>query len=300
MFNKFRIKNLNTNCESQMVFVFMFLLLFTLASYSFEGSPSEGYTGKPGAEVSTVRPKELSDVGIDEKLGAQLDMNLKFKNEKGEDVTLGSFYDGIHPVMISLVYYSCPGLCNFHLNGLTEGLKGLDWSPGEKFQILAISFDAKETPDLGAAKKKSYMTIYDRPGTEKGWHFLTADQETIDKLTSSVGFKYVWNEKQKEWAHASAAIVTTPKGILSRYLGGIMFDSKDVKLALNEAANGKIGNFVDKFLLYCFHYDPQANKYSLAAFNLVRMGGVAIIFILMLWLLPFWFRNRKPETKAGR
>lgn len=287
-----RVRKFSLNYENQMVFVFLFLLLFTLASHS--------YDGKPGPETSDTRPKELEGVGIEEKLGAQLDMNLKFKDESGKEVTLGSFYDGKHPVIVSLVYYSCPGLCNFHLNGVTEGLKGLDWSPGEKFQILAISFDAKETPDLGAGKKKSYLELYGRPGTEKGWHFLTADQSTIDQLTSSVGFKFKWNEEAKEWAHASAAIVTTPKGIVSRYLGGIVFDPKDMKLALNEATEGKIGTFVDKVLLYCFHYDPQANKYSLAAFNLVRAGGVVIVILLMLLLLPFWLKNRKREGSTGR
>lgn len=299
MFNKNRAKNYSLNSENKLIFVFMFLLLFTFVSYSREGNPG-GYDAKPLPGASTVRPQELDGVGIDQKLGTALDMNLKFKNEKGDVVTLGSFYDGRHPVMISPVYYSCPGLCNFHLNGLTEGLKGLDWNPGEKFHVLAVSFDAKETPDLGAAKKKSYLDIYNRPGTESGWHFLTADQQTIDALTSSVGFKFKWNEKDQEWSHASAAIVTTPKGVVSRYLGGILFEPKDLKLALNEATDGKIGNFVDKFLLYCFHYDPQANKYSLAAFNLVRAGGVAIIFALLLWLLPFWFRNRKQEGTTGR
>ncbi|MBL7546203.1 MAG: SCO family protein [Bdellovibrionaceae bacterium] len=283
-----------------MIFVFLFLFLFSFVTYSREGQPTEGYTGKPAPEASNVRPKELEGVGIDQKLGAQLDMDLTFKNEQGQDVKLGQFFDGKHPVIISLVYYSCPGLCNFHLNGLTEGLKGLDWNPGEKFQVLAISFDAKETYDLGASKKKSYMKVYGRPGAEDGWHFLTADQKTITQITDSVGFKFKWNEEEKEWAHASAAIVTTPKGIISRYLGGIMFDPKDVKLALNEATNGKIGNFVDKMLLYCFHYDPKENKYSLAAFNLVRMGGVAIVVILMIWLLPFWLRNRKREGTTGR
>jgi protein SCO1/2 len=166
--------------------------------------------------------------------------------------------------------------------------------------VVAISFDAKETPILSANKKKSYMDVYARPGTEDGWHFMTADQKTIDQLTSSVGFKFKWNEVEKEWAHASAAIVTTPKGVISRYLGGIMFDPKDVKLALNEATNGKIGNFVDNVLLYCFHYDPKENKYSLAAFNLVRMGGIAIIILLMLLLLPFWLKNKKREGTTGR
>lgn len=267
----------------------LFFILFVLSLVA------NAYDGKMDPGVSNQMPKELDGVGIDQKLGTQLDLSLKFKDENNKDVTLGSFYSEHKPVVISLVYYSCPGLCNFHLNGLTEALKQVDWSPKEKFEILAISFDPKENAELALNKKKNYMKIYDRPQAEEGWHFLTTDQETLSKLTSSVGFKYKWNEQEKEWSHASAAIITTPQGIISRYLGGIQFDPKDVKLALNEASGGKIGTLIDKVILFCFHYDPQANKYALYAFNLVRLGGALIVLVMFLWLLPFWIRTKKTE-----
>lgn len=267
----------------------LFFILFMLSVFA------NAYDGKTLPDQANQTPKELEGVGIDQKLGSSLDLGLKFKNENNEEVTLGSFYSGHKPVIISLVYYSCPGLCNFHLNGLTEGLKGVDWNPGDKFEILAISFDPKENAELAKNKKKNYMEIYNRSQAENGWHFLTADQETITKLTSSVGFKYKWNEKENEWSHASAAIITTPQGVISRYLGGIQFDPKDIKLALNEASNGKIGSLIDKVILFCFHYDPQANKYALYAYNLVRLGGAVIVLLMVIWLLPFWIRIKKNE-----
>lgn len=258
------------------------------------------YDGKPAPEVADVKPAELKDVGIDEKLGTQLDLNLKFKNEKGELVALSSFYNGQQPVILSLVYYSCPGLCNFHLNGLTDGLKGLDWNVGDKFQVLAISFDPKEDSALATTKKESYMKVYGRPGTESGWHFLTGDAETIQKLTSAVGFKYKWVESENEWSHASAAVVTTPKGTISRYLPGIFFESKDIKLALNEASKGKIGTFIDSLILYCFQYNPHQSKYTLYAFNVMKLGGALMILFLGIWLIPIWRRNlRRKEMVRG-
>lgn len=273
--------------DIKVTLLFLFLFLMTLIA--------NAYDGKPLPKHSEQKPSELEGVGIDQKLGTQLNLSLKFKDENNNEVSLGSFYHRQKPVIVSLVYYSCPGLCNFHLNGLTDGLKEIDWSAGDKFEVLAISFDPKEGPDLALKKKQNYMSIYNRPEAEKGWHFLTADQETISQLTSSVGFKYKWNEKENEWSHASAAIVTTPEGVVSRYLGGIQFEPKDVKLALNEASGGKIGTLVDKFILFCFHYDPQANKYALYAYNMVRLGGAIIILIMLIWLLPFWIRIKKNE-----
>jgi protein SCO1 len=240
-------------------------------------------------------PRDLQGIGITEKLGEAVDLNLTFKDENGESVTLANYYDGTHPVVISLVYYSCPGLCNFHLNGVIDSLKEVDWTAGDKFQYLAISFDPRETADLAKKKKASYMKIYDRPGSEKGWHFLTADQATIDQITKQLGFQYKWNEEAKEWSHASAAVVTTPKGKISRYLEGIMFEPKTFRLALNEATEGKIGTLVDRMIWYCSKYDPHMGKYSMAAVNLMKIGGAGIIILLAALMLPVWLRSRRRE-----
>ncbi|MBX2987829.1 MAG: SCO family protein [Bdellovibrionaceae bacterium] len=251
-----------------------------------------GMTGQPAPMVATERPKELEGVGIEEKLGQPLDLSLVFRDERGQEVTLGSFYDGKTPVVISPVYYSCPGLCNFHLNGFTEGLKGMDWSVGSKFKVIAVSFDPKETPDLAEKKKATYMKLYGRPGTEDGWHFLTGSEESIKKLTDSVGFKYRWNEDEKEWAHASAAIVTTPRGEVSRYLPGIQFEPKNIRLALVEAGEGKVGGIIDQLVLYCFQYNPHQSAYTIYAFNIMKLGGALMVLVLAIWLLPFFWRAR--------
>lgn len=277
----------SSNEGSRIAILFLILLLMSLVA--------NAYDGKQLPDQADQKPAELEGVGIDQKLGAKLNLSLKFKNEENKEVVLGDYFNRGKPVIISLVYYACPGLCNFHLNGLTETLKDVDWNPGDKFEILAISFDPKENSELAKNKKKNYMEIYKRPEAEKGWHFLTADQDTINNITATVGFKYKWNEKENEWSHASAAIVATPGGVISRYLGGIQFDPKDIKLALNEAAGGKIGSLIDKVILFCFHYDPQANKYALYAYNLVRLGGGIIVLVMFFWLLPFWIKAKKNE-----
>jgi protein SCO1 len=251
------------------------------------------------ALVSSVVPKEIEGVGITEHLGQKLDLDLVVTDEFGTSRTLGSFFDGKTPVILSPVYYSCPGLCNFHLNGLTEGLRGVDWSPGQKFSVLAVSFDSKETPEVALAKKKNYMKIYDRPGTEVGWHFLTLNQTAVGPLMDTLGFRFKWDPEAKDWAHASAAIVVTPDGTISRYLPGIIFEARDLKLALNEATQGKIGNFIEGLILYCFQYNPHSSKYSLVAGNVMKLGGGLTILLLGLWLMPIWFRTKREQKMAG-
>lgn len=250
-------------------------------------------TYDPGAKVADTRPTELQGVGISEKLGQNLDLSLKFKDENGTDVTLGTYFDGKTPVLLSPVYFSCPGLCNFHLNGLTDALKGMDWSAGGKYIVLAVSFDPSEGPAVAAGKKASYMKVYDRPGTENGFHFLTGTAENVKKLTDSVGFTYRWDEKEKQWAHASAAIAVSPQGKITRYLPGIMFESRDVRMSLLEASEGKIGTFVDQLVLYCFHYNPTQSRYAVYAFNIMKLGGALTVLILAIWLLPTWLRARR-------
>ncbi len=248
--------------------------------------------------TAETKPSELVGVGIEEKLGHDLDLNLKFKDEQGQIVTLGSFFQNGVPVIISPVYFSCPGLCNFHLNGLTDGLKEMDWTIGDKFKVLSISFDPKETPDLAAKKKETYMKLYGRAGIESSWHFLTGDEANIKAFTESIGFKYHWNEKANDWAHASTAIVVSPKGVITRYLPGIIFEPKDIKLAVIEGGKGQVGTFVDQLVLYCFHYNPTQSKYTLAAFNIMKVGGGLTILLLALWLLPVWYRSRRHPSSV--
>lgn len=254
------------------------------------------YDGAPAALPGDVKPREFDGIGINEKLGTQLDLSMLVRNEKGEMVPLSTYFDGVHPVILSPVYFACPGLCNFHLNGLVDTLKTMEWSIGHKFQMIAFSFDDREQSDVALKKKENYLKIYDRAGADKGWHFLTANADVVKKLTDSVGFQYKWNEEAKEWAHASAAIVLTPDGKISRYLHGILFEKNDVKLALGDATSGKIGSLVDRMVWYCFKYDPHQSKYTLYAFRLVQLGGVVIILVLAGLLIPNWLRSRRQES----
>ena len=270
-------------------------LLFSLTTFAADSAP-KGYSKEAEPVVSTEVPKEIQNVGIKEELGHVLDLNMTFKDETGQTVKLSQYINGTKPVIISPVYYNCPRLCNFHLNGMTEALQKLDWNPGQKFEMIAVSFDAKETPELAAAKKASYMKMYNRPGTEQGWHFLTTTEETVKQFTKEVGFEFKWNEEAKEWSHASAAIVVSPAGKISRYLPGIVFEPQNVKLALTEAGEGKVGNLIDSLVLYCFQYNPHKSEYTLAAFQLMKLGGLVMVILLAIWLLPIWIRSWKAEN----
>jgi protein SCO1/2 len=285
-----KLRNLQRQPNRMKNIIFLLVLFSSLVTLARQ-VPGV-HLDQPKSLVSTEKPAEFEGIGITENLGQKLDLSMQFTDENGELVTLGKYFDGKHPVSISLIYYSCPGLCNFHLNGVIDAIKTMDWSPGDKFQLLAISFDPKETFETAALKRQNYIKDYNRPGTEKGFHFLTATQETIDKITQQIGFKYKWNESAKEWAHASAAVIVTPDGVISRYLHGIQFDSPTFKMALNEATNGKIGSLVDKMIWYCFKYDPQQSKYVLYAFRAMQFGAIAIVLLLAALILPVWLRGR--------
>jgi protein SCO1/2 len=264
--------------------VLFFNIFFVLSNGVF------AYDGQPQPLASQERPKEFQDIGITEKLGGVIDRSLPVINEKGESVTLEQITQG-QPFLLSLVYFSCPSLCNLHLNGVFEGLKDMDTKPGKDFQVVALSFDEKENAKLALAKKENYLKQYGM--SEKGIHFVTASAATIKRVSDETGFKFKWNEDIKEWAHASAAILVTKDFTISRYLHGVVFESKQLKLALLEAGRGKIGNIVDKVIWFCFRYDPHQSKYTLYAFRLVQLGGALMVLVLAAWLIPVWVRNRR-------
>lgn len=272
--------------------LFKVLILASLLGSATAWSYENKLTPAPAGE----KIRDAEKMGIQEKLGTTLDLNLPFTNEKGEQVVLGDYFKSHKPVVLSLIYYTCPGLCNYHLNGLFEGLKGVDWNPGEKFDVVAISFDPKEGPEVAGPKKQNYIDMYGRPDTAAGVHFLTANQETIAALTQKVGFSYKWDEPTKQWAHSSAAIFVSPEGKVTRYLHGIMFEPKDLRLALTEATDGKIGSFVDQMIWYCFMYDPQLSKYTIYAFRLVQIGGLLVVMFLMALVIPHWWKSRLPRS----
>lgn len=247
--------------------------------------------GKQAEGFQNEVPKELKEADITEHLGEKIDLDLTFKNEAGETVALRSLVANGKPLLLTMAYYSCPSLCNFHLNGLTDAFKKMKQPLGDEFNFAAVSIEPKETPEMAATKKAAYMEVYDRPEGAKGWHFLTGEQANITALAKQVGFGYRWDEEAKQYAHASAAMVITPDGRISRYLYGIIFDPKTVRLSMIEAANGSIGTVMDRVILYCFHFDPKSSKYSLQIFNIMRGAGVLIVLALIGFIAPFWIRN---------
>lgn len=240
-------------------------------------------------------PKELEGIGITDKLGDKLDTTLVFKNEKGDELQLASFFHSNKPVILDLAYYGCPSLCNYHLNGVGEALKHLDMKAGKDYEFVVISFDHKEKSDLAQDKKESMIEAYGRVESQEGWHFLTGSEENIKKLADQLGFAFKWVEEEKQFAHASAAYIITPEGIISRYLKGITFKPQSFKLALIEARSGGVSSIVDNLILYCFHYDAKASKYSLAIMNIVRLVGAFTAFVLMMLVIPYWMKNRRKE-----
>jgi len=244
-------------------------------------------------------PKALSRVGIEEKFDAALPLQLPFKDERGRDVTLGSYFRANHPVILTLNYYRCPMLCTLELNGLVQGLKGLAWSPGDEFQIVTVSIDPHELPPLAAAKKATYLEDLGRPSAESGWHFLTGSAASIDALTKAVGFSYEYDKESDQFGHAAVIVLVTPDGRVSRYLYGVQFDAPTLKLGLLEASKGRIGSAMDRIILYCYHYDSNQGRYALAAENIMRAGGAITVLVLACVIATFWLRERKRQRAAA-
>lgn len=226
-----------------------------------------------------TRPSVLEKVGIDQRLGQRLPLEAPFKDELGRPVKLGDYFHK-RPVVLALVYYDCPMLCTQVLNGLTSSLSVLKFNAGQEFDVVAVSFDPRETPQLAGAKKQVYLDRYKRMGADQGWHFLTGSQESITALTEAAGFHYVWDEKTSQFAHSSAIMLVTPEGKLHQYYYGIEYSPKDLRLGMIEASQEKIGNVVDQLILYCYHYDPTTGKYGAVAMNMVRVGGVLTVLLL--------------------
>jgi len=272
--------------------------LFTAHAQKNEHYNSPLYSPKyydPSLGVSNGLPNALKEVGIEQRLGEQLPLEAVFKNEKGEPVKLSEYFRNGRPAVLALVYYECPMLCNQVLNGMTGTLKGISLEPGKDFDVIAVSFDARENekPGLAENKKASYMERYNRKGTENGWHFLTGDQASVDAITKAVGFSYKWDEKSNQFAHASAIMVVTPDGKLSRYFYGIDYSPKDVKFGLMESADKKIGGVSDQLLLYCYHYDPSTGKYGFQVLSALRLTAIATLLGMGVMGFVFWRRNKK-------
>ena len=238
-------------------------------------------------------PAQLKEAQIEDRAGAQVPIQeLSFRDESGAEVKLSKYFGGHKPVILTLVYYECPNLCNFMLNGLVDSMKPLDWTPGGKFDIVTVSINPKETPALAATKKASYLKSYGRPEAASGWHFLTGTEDQIAKLASSVGFGFRYDEKEKQYAHGAAVFALTPEGKLSRTLYGISWQEKDLRLALLEASAGKIGTVIDRIILFCYRYNPETRKYSITLMRLMQAGGAGSVVLVGAWLTVLWRKQR--------
>jgi protein SCO1 len=244
------------------------------------------------------KPEVLKNVGLDQKLNAQVPLDLTFKDEHGATVSLGQLLQG-KPAILTMVYYKCPMLCTEVLNATLNSLKEVPLEIGKDFSVITVSIDPSEKPVLAEAKQIMYTGLYGRRGAVHGWHFLTGDEEQIQKLAASVGFRFVYDKESSQFAHASGIMVMTPEGRLSRYFYGLAYPPRDVRLALVEAGEGKIGSMVDAIMLFCFHYDPVTGKYAVAILNVVRAAGALSAFAIALGIFIFVRREKYVAVTPG-
>jgi protein SCO1 len=286
--------------------VLLILVCFGAASPVFAqpgqpGPSSPLYGARPSSgNPSTGLPTALRDVRIEQKLNQQLPLDLMFRDENGEAVKLGKYF-GQKPVVLSLVYYDCPMLCTQILNGMVTSFRVLPFQIGKEFDVVTISFDPREKPELAAAKKKVYIDYLPdkmHAGANTGWHFLTGDPENIARIADAVGFRYHYDEATKQFAHASAIMVATPEGRLSRYFYGVDYAARDLRLGLIESTQNKIGSLTDELLLFCYHYDPATGKYGAAIMRVMRIAGV--MTLLGIAAMIFLLKSRHPQQKITR
>jgi protein SCO1/2 len=258
---------------------------------------AQTYKDRQAAVAASVLPAALRNVGLDQKLNQQVPLSLVFHDEAGRETQLASYF-GSRPVVLALVYYQCPMLCTQVLNGMVMSLRTLSLISGQDFEVIAVSIDPTETPELAARKKAEYVKRYARGSG--GWHFLTGAEAQIRQLATAVGFRYAYDPKTKQYAHASAIMVVTPSGRLSRYFYGIEYAPRDLRLGLVEASENKIGTPVDTVLLYCYHYDPNTGKYSAIVMNIVRLAAVLTLLILGPLLIWLWRSDPSRRGPVGR
>jgi len=258
------------------------------------GAAVAQFTDPPAGPPTRVLP-QFQNLGIDQHLGATVPLDLMFRDETGKSVTLGSYFDHKHPVLLTLVQFRCPNLCTLILNDTLRCMRAMPLSAGKDYTVLTISFDPKETAELAAAKKRQYIDSYRRNGSEAGWHFLTADSDSIDALTKAIGFKYQFDRQTNQYIHPSGITILTAGGQVSRYFFGLAYQPNDVRLALLDASSQRIGSVADQVLLFCYHYDPSTGRYSLAVFRALRvLAGVMLAAIAIFLFVMF-----RREMRSG-
>ncbi len=266
-----------------------FALLLSAAALGAQAVP-----GSIGPAAQNM-PPVLQNVGFEPKLNAHLPLDLAFRDEAGRDVQLRQYFTQ-KPVLLALVYYGCPMLCNQVEQGVVGALRMLSFNPGRDYEVVFVSFDPRESPDMAAQKKESAMTHFRRPETATGWHFLTGSKESIDALTKGANFRFTFDQKSNLFAHASGIMLLTPDGRISRYFYGVEYPARDLRLGLVDASAGKIGTPIDRALLFCYQYDPTSARYSASILKIIRLGGVLTILCLVAGMLIF----RRRDIAAAR
>ena len=271
----------------------------TVGRAQMSGAPVAGYKREPGMTASAI-PAPLREIGFDQYIGRNLPLDELVRAEDGRVAPLREYF-GARPVVLVFAYYSCPMLCTQVVNGLASAVGVLALEPGRDFDVVVVSIDPHDTPAAAAAKKAAYVERYRRPGAGAGSHFLTADPPAIDRLTKAAGFRYVWDARTNQFAHPTGVIVVTPDGRLARYLFGIDYGPRDLRLALVEASAGHVGTAVDSLLLYCYHYDPMTGRYGFLVMRALRVAGVATVLLLGAFIavmLRFEQRTRTSGTRG--
>lgn len=250
------------------------------------------------AQIADQNPAELQDIDVEEHLGDYIPLDLQFMDDQGKTVVLGNYFNQNKPVILVLAYYECPMLCTLVLNGVTQSVDKLNMKLGKDYQILTVSIDPNENTALAAAKKQTYLNMLHQPVDSSGWIFMTGKQENIKKLADAIGFKYYYVKDRDEFAHPTIITLISDKGKISRYLYGIEYKTNDLKLGLLEAAEGKVGTTLDRIILYCYHYDPNAKGYVVFATNVMKVGGVITLVILFGFFGFLWIKDnhKKPEA----
>jgi len=242
-------------------------------------------------------PEELKGIDVVEHLGEEIPLDLAFVNGGGDTVTLQTYFEDGRPVILILGYYTCPMLCNLVFNGVAETAKEMAWTPGREYQIVSVSIDSTETSLIAGAKQENYIASLDKPGADDGWAFLVGAADQSRALADAIGFEYFWVEENQQYAHPAVITVLSPKGKISRYLYGIQFPERDLRMALIEASEGKVGSTIDRIILSCYHYDPQAGGYVLFAGGLMRIGGFATVAALGVLIGGMVWRDRRRRRK---
>jgi protein SCO1/2 len=273
-------------------------IVVALATTSDAAAIAPAPLGSLNQQASTT-PGPLEGVGIDQHLGQSLPLDAVFHDDEGKEVRLGDYFGpGRKPAVMALAYFECPMLCTLVLNGMIKALRPISFTAGNEFDVIAISIDPKDTPELASQKKKAYIESYARKGDGTGFHFLTGDEASIRRVADAVGFKYRYVPETGEFAHAASIYVVTPLGQLSRYFFGVEFSSRDLRLAFVEAAEGKIGGMVDQLMLFCYRYDPATGKYSASALTAVRLAGILTVLSLAGFIGVNQWRERRASTRS--